>query len=541
MAVTNLASVKAELHSWGVRVDGHDGFSVIARKGGAGPAEGITLVLGGSPASVPLRSSFVASSPYSIACEDAQWTLIRHGERVCTVDVPGEPRFYGMRTSEGIPYRKIALLHGKDCLASTVLQHCDYWGTPAGCTFCGIGLSLSQGQTLLVKKPDDLAQVAQVAGEEGVTHVTLTAGSTFNREQESDLYIRCTRAMAHATGFPVHVQLLPPISRARMEALKDAGVTSLGIHVESFDASVLHAYAPCKGDTSIAEYHRAWREAVNVFGRGQVSSFILLGLGEDRDSLVENVIRLAEEGIYPFLVPFRPIPGTPLAGVRPPDPQACKELYEEVALILKEHRLSWRQVSAGCVRCRGCSALPDFEDLLGARDQNTFTETPARCIVAHAERDIKECSRIRHEVFVEEQGFRSEDDQDGLDPVSVHILALADQTPVGTVRITPMDDHTWLGSRLAVLKPFRGGCGPLLVKRAQEEVRIRGGRRFIAYVQVPRVPFFERCGWRCIQEIPDYHGRPHMLMETSIRPVAAEPQRGERRKGQGQQSHERTF
>ena len=52
----------------------------------------------------------------------------------------------------------------------------------------------------------------------------------------------------------------------------------------------------------------------------------------------------------------------------------------------------------------------------------------------------------------------------------------------------------------------------MLVKRAEEEVKKRGGRRFLAYIQSSKVEFFERCAWRRVKKIPDFHGRPHVLM-----------------------------
>ena len=50
------------------------------------------------------------------------------------------------------------------------------------------------------------------------------------------------------------------------------------------------------------------------------------------------------------------------------------------------------------------------------------------------------------------------------------------------------------------------------MKRAEEEVKRRGGRRFRAYIQASKVGFFERCAWRSLKKIPDFHGRPHVLM-----------------------------
>ena len=65
--------------------------------------------------------------------------------------------------------------------------------------------------------------------------------------------------------------------------------------------------------------------------------------------------------MYPFVVPLRPIPGSMLENEKPPAPERMHLLYEKVAEVLHDGGMSWRKSKAGCVRCRACSALPDFE------------------------------------------------------------------------------------------------------------------------------------------------------------------------------------
>ena len=503
MALVRIEELKTELQSLGVRILAPAGEACRVREGGAGPAEGTTLVLGGSPASVPAFSDFVSESPFHLEQVQDHWGLFRGDERIhLPVTLPPEPPFYRKSTAEGVPYRKIALMHGVDCLASTVLQACSYWGTRSACRFCGVGLSWKAGKTELTKEPGLLAEVAGEAKKSGARHVTLTAGSTKDRRLEWQLFRETARAISRSAGLPVHVQVMPPITGCQMEMLREDGVATIGIHLESFDTAVLKELAPCKASIPLEEYIRAWEEAVRVFGRNQVSSFLLMGLGETPESLLDGCERLASIGVYPYLVPFRPIPGTPLAHRSPVRPEFATEIYREAARILETHNLHWGAVRAGCVRCRGCSALPDFQDALEEFDLEVTEGGPF----------LEASYAIRREVFVEEQRMFRHTDRDEMDALSVHILAVKGAECAGTVRITPLGNGEWLGSRLAVRRPFRGRVGAQLVKRAEEEVKKRGGRRFRAYIQASKVRFFERCAWRSLKKIPDFHGRPHVLM-----------------------------
>jgi biotin synthase-related radical SAM superfamily protein len=100
---------------------------------------------------------------------------------------------------------------------------------------------------------------------------------------------------------------------------------------------------------------------VAIFGRNQVSSFLIAGLGEMPDSIIEGAALLCDLGVYPFIVPLRPIPGTRLESQSPPNPEAMIEIYQHASALLERSGLSWKNSMAGCVRCGACSGLPDFE------------------------------------------------------------------------------------------------------------------------------------------------------------------------------------
>ncbi len=150
-----------------------------------------------------------------------------------------------------------------------------------------------------------------------------------------------------------------------LTTVKELGVDSVGIHVETFDPAVLARVAPAKARTGIEGYFRAWERAVEVFGRGQVSTYVILGMGEDPGLTLEGCRRAIDLGVYPFVVPLRPVPGSLMGDLLPPPPDYVESMYRKVVPYLLARGLTSSTVRAGCARCNACSALSAFERSFG--------------------------------------------------------------------------------------------------------------------------------------------------------------------------------
>jgi radical SAM protein (TIGR04043 family) len=350
-----------ELQSLGVRVEDESGTNTVpGRRGGAGPSDAGFLWVRGLPLTVPMHSRFARQSPYVLKLREHGAKLYLGDEYVGPVAVPPMPRIYEMTTVDGIPYWKIALLH-LDSIASTVVQKCIYWGTQEQCAFCGIELTRGE-QTVPVKTPEMLAEVCTAARDlDGAVDVTLTTGS-INRRDRGALYIsKCASAIKEACGLPVQVQFEPPDDLAVLEHVRDAGVDAVGIHIETFDPDVLARVAAGKAECGVEGYFRTWERAVEVFGRGRVSTYVILGMGERRELIEEGCRRAIEMGVYPFVVPLRPVPGTLMEDVPPPDPDYVAAVYRSVSAMLAESGLDHEEAAAGCARCQACSGLSAWE------------------------------------------------------------------------------------------------------------------------------------------------------------------------------------
>jgi radical SAM protein (TIGR04043 family) len=359
-AATSLANLVVDLQARGLRVE----VPLERRHGGAGPSDSGMLWVGGFPITVPTDNATAADSPYALKAEDDGYAIFEGSQRLATASPQQRPRFYDLTTADGIPYWKIGLLH-LDSFASTVVQTCSYWGNDDQCKFCGIGISLDSGRTIVKKSPEQLAEVAAAAKElDGAVDATLTTGSSNGIDRGARYVARCGHAVKEATGLPVEVQFEPPRKLEVIDEVADLGIDSVGIHVESFDPAVLAYVAPAKARTGIEAYFRAWERAVGRFGEGQVSTYVILGMGEDPELTVQGCRRAIDIGVFPFVVPIRPVAGSLMEDVKPPDRAYTQRIYRQVGAYMAERGMDSNAPKAGCARCKACSGQPSVQPLL---------------------------------------------------------------------------------------------------------------------------------------------------------------------------------
>ena len=334
----------------------------VSRRAGAGPSDDGHVLLEGVGAAVPLNPR----SPYAVR---AGRLLLDGADTGVGVEAVARPRFYDLTTADGVPYEKIARLHSDRVLATTVVQTCSRYEESQRCRFCAIEESLRQDATVAVKTPAQLAEVARAAVDlDGVTQMVMTTGTSRGRDRGAAHLVRCIRAVKEAVpDLPIQVQCEPPGDLATITDLREAGADSIGIHVESLDDEVRLRVMPGKGSVPMAEYRAAWREAVRVFGWNQVSTYLIIGLGEDPDELVAGAEELIAMGVYPFVVPFRPIAGTlsvEVDGTVPPPTSVTYDVTRRVAAALRAAGMHGADQAAGCAACGACSAVGAAGDAL---------------------------------------------------------------------------------------------------------------------------------------------------------------------------------
>lgn len=352
-----------ELQTHGLRLL-EPNVGASGRKGGAGPSDHKAITIDGTTVMVPAFTGTAQQSPYAIQIDEAEQTYLEwHGTEVAPIAFPTQPKFYRLTTQEGIPYWKIALLHSRDVLATTVQQTCMRYRDPAtACQFCAIEQSLTSDRTIARKTPAQLAEVAEAAVRlDGVQHMVMTTGTPNTSDRGAAYLAECARAVKLTVDLPIQAQCEPPDDFVWFERLKQSGVDSLGMHLEAVTPAVRARIMPGKAEVSMDYYFEAFAAAVKVFGWGQVNTYILAGLGDSLEAIAETCDRLTQIGVYPFVVPFVPITGTPLAHHPAPNSEFMYGLYQKISKQLKRVGMSSAEIKAGCAKCGACSALSTFE------------------------------------------------------------------------------------------------------------------------------------------------------------------------------------
>ena len=140
---------------------------------------------------------------------------------------------------------------------------------------------------------------------------------------------RLTKLIHSSSNVPISLSC-PPFSKAQFQELADAGADCISI---ALDAATEQLFDKVKGASTQSPYnwkrqHEALKEAVAVFGKNQVYTHLIVGLGETEKEITESIQQCIDSGVYPSLFAFTPISGTTLENT----PQPPIETYRRVQL-----------------------------------------------------------------------------------------------------------------------------------------------------------------------------------------------------------------
>lgn len=121
-----------------------------------------------------------------------------------------------------------------------------------------------------------------------------------------------------------------PLNTENIKRLAEAGAERIGIPL---DAATEYLFDKIKGLSAGGPYRwekqfKLLNEAVGVFGKGKVSTHLIVGLGETERDMVKIIQRCVDIGVLPALFAFTPILGTALQN----NPQPSIQTYRRIQI-----------------------------------------------------------------------------------------------------------------------------------------------------------------------------------------------------------------
>ena len=340
----NPAWLKLDLYCKGVRLDDscyveEDGGRKILRTR-AGLGSGLELILpGGLWTNVPVAEPFAKSSPYTLHRADGRYLLYRDGREVAPVTLSPRPHWYEEKTSTGKPMTRIGTLQGT-YLGIYQAKVCEYWTAKpqkTNCKFCSVGLNLGIDDAD-EKSVDEVMEVIKAARRDsGITYVDFNTGH-YDGDTYLDILEPFVKRIKAETGLLVGLQTPPHRDLSRYDRLRAMGVNRVSFCFEIFDRTLFEEICPGKhAEYGLDHYLEAIRYCAALGKKGPrnepwvVNGEIIAGL-EPPESSIAAIDWIVSVGAIPTVCVFRPLVGTDMQDVPPPETEALvpvfRRLYE---------------------------------------------------------------------------------------------------------------------------------------------------------------------------------------------------------------------
>jgi radical SAM protein (TIGR04043 family) len=301
-------------------------------------------------------------SPFQLVkLSSGEYAVLRDGEKYTDITLIPKPGFYDKITAAGVPMFKVAVIVGPGHLRSVASQRCVYQQTGKACKFCAVQY---WWDAITVKQSAQIAECA-AAGfrEEVVKHISLTT-ATLDTPDKGLANLVETAKLIHAEApVPIMFEFEPLTDHLLLTGLlkeaSKAGVTTVSINIECFDDSLRPDIMPAKGKIPLKEYLKNWEICLDIFGRNEVATVAVVGIGEEDKATLKGVEMAASQGVTTFLVPHSPATGAVYQDWEPPAAERMIRLYEKAVDIYRKYNLDLCASTAGCIRGGGFSAIKD--------------------------------------------------------------------------------------------------------------------------------------------------------------------------------------
>ncbi len=269
--------------------------------------------------SVPVGQPYTEASGFSLKVGSNGKAIMSCGGESETVELVEAPSFYSKLTRKGSRMGSFASLHDR-LLILQPFMGCGFFAQPGqACAYCQFDSMLNKEEPPLRDALELVEVVLAALDEREVDTVYLYNGFTPNDDVGLSRLIPVIALLRRHLGHrQIALETVAPKDVSVIDALYAAGLDIFICNLEVFDGDRFAEI--CPGKESQGGQDAIWHaleHANKVFRSGAVVSHLIVGL-EPLNSTLDGLKALVDKGIVPLLIPFRPLPGTPLQDVTIP-------------------------------------------------------------------------------------------------------------------------------------------------------------------------------------------------------------------------------
>jgi hypothetical protein len=288
----------------------------------------------------PLRTKFVALSPFSIVLDESEKTWLEYyGEKIVEISIYPKDELSERTTSaNNIPYSEIAYL-STDRLRVHHTNQCLFKREGASCQFCDLVMDENRKDIPLEDIQEVVDEYCKHYSDLELRHF-LVGGQSAEDDVARDKVVKIIEILRNTAPTKKIYAMVLPYDLDAIIMMRDAGLDELAFNIELFDDKLAEKYMPGKSRIKRDDYFDALINATCcLINPEQVRSMVIVGL-EPIESTINGIKKLAEAGVQPMLSVFRPLSSTKLKDVVPPPMRRLYELFHLATNICKENRLS---------------------------------------------------------------------------------------------------------------------------------------------------------------------------------------------------------
>ncbi len=240
---------------------------------------------------------------------------------------------------------ELALCHCPEQAYITMSGRCIY-----DCKFCPVPILRGK-----IRNPQEILKMIEEADKSGnLKAISLTSGVAESPQREAGQAAQVVRLLRKHYDLPIGISIYP--TETSSEELYASGATEIKYNVETMDPSI---FGRCCPGLSLQDILKSLGNAVEIFGKNNVSSNFIIGLGESDNCVHEGTSHLAEMGVIPILRPISPHPlRSGEINIHRPSPYRLIHLARIARRILDDHGLRADLAKTMCLPCTGCDITP---------------------------------------------------------------------------------------------------------------------------------------------------------------------------------------